>query len=318
MSHPQLTALAMAVLLTFAGAEQAIAAAPMAKTAAPGYYRMMLGDFEITALSDGTVDLPAEQLLSETPANTRAALAAAFLTSPVETSVNAYLINTGSKLILIDTGAAALFGPTLGKLQANLKAAGYDAAQVDEIYLTHVHPDHAGGLQDNGAAAFPNAVVRADQREADFWLSQARMDAAPAASKGFFQGAMASMKAYVAAGRFRPFAGETVLQPGIRAVSSYGHSAGHVSYEISSKGKTMLVVGDLIHVPAVQLAKPGVTIAFDSDAKTASAARATAFANAARDGVLVAASHMQFPGLGHLKLQGKKYRWIPANHLRLR
>ena len=102
----------------------AYAAAPMAKTPAPGFFRMMLGDFEVTALSDGTVDLPVDQLLHEKPAKIEKALSANFLKAPLETSVNTYLINTGTKLVMIDAGAGALFGPTLGKLIDNLKAAG--------------------------------------------------------------------------------------------------------------------------------------------------------------------------------------------------
>jgi glyoxylase-like metal-dependent hydrolase (beta-lactamase superfamily II) len=112
----------------------AFAAGPMVKTQAPGYYRLALGDFEVTALSDGTVKLPVKDLLTNTtPAKVGAALKRSFLPDAVETSVNAYLVNTGSKLVLIDTGASGLFGPTLGSLQANLKAAGYQPEQVDEI-----------------------------------------------------------------------------------------------------------------------------------------------------------------------------------------
>ena len=125
----------------------AFAAAPMVKTSAPGYYRVLLGDFEVTALSDGTVALPMDKLMTNTtPDKTLKAIERVHLKSPVETSVNAYLINTGSKLVLIDAGAGALFGPTLGKLAANIKAAGYQPEQVDEIYITHMHGDHVGGL----------------------------------------------------------------------------------------------------------------------------------------------------------------------------
>ena len=117
----------------------------MAKTMAPGFYRMMLGDFEITALSDGTVNLPVDKILTGIkPAEVNKALAKQGLKAPLETSVNGYLVNTGEKLVLIDAGASNLFGPTLGKLVANLKAAGYTPEQVDEIYITHLHPDHVG------------------------------------------------------------------------------------------------------------------------------------------------------------------------------
>jgi glyoxylase-like metal-dependent hydrolase (beta-lactamase superfamily II) len=148
MLHPLQKITAAALLAGLAAFSfNASAAGPMVKTQAPGYYRVMLGDFEVTALSDGTVKLPVRDLLTRTtPARVDAALKRSFLANPVETSVNAYLINTGSKLVLVDTGAAGLFGPTLGSLQANLKAAGYQPEQVDEIYITHMHPDHVGGL----------------------------------------------------------------------------------------------------------------------------------------------------------------------------
>ena len=168
------------------------AAAPQAKFSAPGFFRMMLGNFEITALSDGTVDLPMDKLLTNTtPGKVDQALRKVFLKAPLETSVNGYLINTGTKLVLVDTGAAGLFGPTLGKLLSNLKAAGYTPDQVDAVLITHMHPDHVGGLMDGDKLVFPNATIRADKHDSDFWLDQANMDKAPADGKGFFQGAMA-------------------------------------------------------------------------------------------------------------------------------
>ena len=142
-------------LLLLAPLPIATATAPQVKTPAPGYYRMMLGNFEVTALSDGTVDLKIEDLLTNTTAaKIRSALARAHLKDPVETSVNTYLVNTGSKLVMIDAGAGVFFGPTLGKLIANLKASGYQPEQVDEIYITHMHSDHVGGLVDGDKIAF--------------------------------------------------------------------------------------------------------------------------------------------------------------------
>ena len=311
-------ALAMTMSVLTVSAGSAMAAAPMAKFSAPGFYRMTLGNFEVTALSDGTVDLPVEKLLKDDPKKVTDALAKSFLATPLETSVNAYLVNTGSKLVLIDTGAAGLFGPTLGKLLANLKASGYEAAQVDEVYVTHLHPDHVGGLLAAGAMAFPNATIRADQKESDFWLSQANMDKAPAEAKGFFQGAMGALNPYVAAGKYKPFSGDTELVPGVKASSTYGHTPGHTSYLVESGGQKLLVVGDLIHVAAYQLGKPATTISFDTDAKAAAAARAKAFGQAAKDHVIVGAAHIAFPGLGHLRSQGKGYEWVPVNYTQAR
>ncbi len=308
-------ALAPVAVIGFGAHGTAHAAVPMVKTSAPGYFRTMLGDFEVTALSDGTVNLPVDKLLTNTtPAKVKKALDNAFVTAPLETSVNGYLINTGAKLVLIDTGAAKLFGPTLGNLVANLKAAGYQPEQVDEVYITHMHPDHVGGLMDGDKLAFPNAAVRADKHDADFWLSQANLDKAPADSKGFFQGAMASLNPYVKANKFVPFDGATDLVPGIKAIATPGHTAGHSTYVVESKGQKLVLWGDLIHVAAVQFDEPAVTIAFDTDAKAAKGARKLAFDDAVKGSYLVGASHIAFPGLGHVRANGKAFAWVPLNY----
>ncbi|MES2260185.1 MAG: MBL fold metallo-hydrolase [Pseudomonadota bacterium] len=286
----------------------------MAKVQAPGYYRMMLGDFEVTALNDGTVDLPVDKLLHNKPGKNEQALAKSFLKAPLETSVNGFLVNTGAKLVLIDTGAAGLFGPTLGKLAANLKASGYQPEEVDEIYISHMHPDHVGGLAAAGKAVFPNAVVRAEKHDADFWLSKVNLEKAPAANKGFFQGAMASLSPYSDAGKLVPFEGNTELVPGVKAVTSFGHTPGHTTYVIESKGQKLVLLGDLLHVQAVQFDDPSVTIDFDTDSKAAAAQRKAAFADAAKQGYLIGASHLSFPGLGHVRANGKAYQFVPVNY----
>jgi glyoxylase-like metal-dependent hydrolase (beta-lactamase superfamily II) len=293
----------------------ALAAAPQLKTQAPGYYRMMVGDFEVTALSDGTVALPVDTLLTNTtPAQVGKSLSRSFLKAPLETSVNGYLINTGSKLVLVDSGAAGLFGPTLGNLLANLKAAGYQPEQVDEVYITHMHADHVGGLMAGDKLAFPNAIVRADQRDADFWLSAANLEKAPTEMKGFFQGAQASLNPYVAAGKFKPFSGDTELVPGVKAVAAPGHTPGHSLYVVESAGQKLVLWGDLMHVAAVQFANPSVTIQFDTDSKSAAAQRKRAYAEAAKAGYLVGSAHLSFPGLGHLRADGKGYVFVPVNY----
>ena len=307
-------ALALGVLSAAITPSVVLAAAPMVKTQAPGFYRVMLGAFEVTALSDGTVDLPADTLLHGPSGVVAAKLSAAHQKSPVETSVIGFLVNTGDKLVLIDTGAGVLFGPTLGKLGASLRAAGYQPEQVDEVLLTHAHPDHVGGLMGPGGVAFANATVRLDEADAQYWLSAAKMDAAPAQAKGFFQGAMASLNPYAEAGRLKPFAAGAQLLPGIRAVAARGHSAGHTVYAVESQGQRMLLIGDLIHVGAVQLEDPRVTIGFDSDEPTAAATRQKVFAQAANEQLLVGAAHLPFPGLGHLRKAGASYRWLPVDY----
>jgi len=283
----------------------ALAAAPMQRTQAPGYYRMMLGDFEVTVLSDGTLPFNVHELLTNiTPARLDAALARAFLKEPIDFSVNAFLVNTGSKLALIDTGCGAAYGPGVGHLLQSLRAAGYRPEQVDDIYITHMHGDHIGGLLQDGKAAFPNATVHAAQAEAGYWLSEAQMNAKPAAERDGFKAAMTLFKPYVAAQRFQTFSGNVELLPGIRAVAASGHTPGHTMYLVSSKNESLLLWGDLMHVAAAQFPDPAVTIRFDIDSPRAARARIAAFADAAAKGYLVGGAHLSFPGLGHLRAAG--------------
>jgi len=291
------------------------AAAPPQKAQAPGYYRMMLGDVEITALSDGTFALkPGEVIAGLAPKELDAALSRSFLGDTIEESVNAFLVNAGSKLVLIDTGAGVTFGPTLGKLLANLKAAGYRPEQVDEIYITHMHGDHIGGLVLNGKAAFPNAVLRANQKEADYWLSKAARDAAPKDEQGGFDGAMQAFQPYVSAGRFKPFSGEVTLIPGIRAVPSPGHTPGHTVYLLQSKGETLMFWGDTMHVAALQFPDPSLTDQYDADAAAGTAQRKKIFAEVAEQRDWVAGAHLSFPGIGHLRSAGAGYTYVHANY----
>ena len=299
-------------------AGSAHAAAPMVKTPAPGFYRIMVGDIEVTPINDGTVDLPMDQLLKQKPELTRSTLEKNFMKAPTETSDNAFLINTGSKLVLVDSGAGTLFGPTLGKFVNNLKAAGYQPEQIDEIYITHMHGDHVGGLASNGNRVFPNAVVRAGKADADYWLSQANLDKAPADKKGGFQGAMASITPYVKAGKFKTIDAAGALVPGVSALPEPGHTPGHTTYVVESRGQKLVLIGDLIHVAAVQFDNPTVTIGFDSDEKAAYAARKKVFDDAAKAGYMVGGAHLQFPGLGHIVSQGKGYKWVPVNYTQMR
>ena len=145
---------------------------PASNISTPGFYRIMVGTFQVTALSDGTVPYPMDKLLTNTTSEAvDAALARSFIREPYPTSINCFLINTGSRLILIDTGAGQLLGNTLGKLVANMRASGYDPSQVNEIYLTHLHVDHEGGLVLDSKPVFPRATVRVSAKDADFWLS---------------------------------------------------------------------------------------------------------------------------------------------------
>lgn len=290
-------------------------ATPQLKTQAPGFYRMMVGDFEITALSDGVFDLKTDELLTNiAPARRRELLERSFHHDALPTSVNAYLINTGDRLVLVDTGAAQRFGPTLGRLPANLIASGYRPEQVDTILITHMHPDHIGGLVAQGKAVFPNATVLVDRRDAECWLSATALAKASEDRRSFFEGAAASIAPYASASKLRLFEAPVDILPGIHAIPAPGHTPGHTLYSVESNGQRLVLWGDLTEVASIQFSDPTVTIAFDSDGAEASRQRTKAYADAADHRDLVGAAHLPFPGLGHVRREGAGYAWVPIDY----
>jgi glyoxylase-like metal-dependent hydrolase (beta-lactamase superfamily II) len=308
-------ALAIFAALVVLHAPFADAAAPQVRTQGPGFYRTMLGSYEVTALLDGTHDFPVDTVMSNvTRAEVDRDLASDDLSAPIQGSINAYLINTGSQLILIDTGAGVLYGDCCGHLIDNLRAAGYQPDQVDQVLLTHLHKDHVGGVILRGQMAFPNAILRVSKREADYWLNPYNKNTAPAFLSSFFDAAARCVAPYIAARRFQPFDDGTTFAPGIRPVPAPGHTPGHTAYMIQSAGQTMIVWGDIIHVASVQLRDPDVTVEYDSDAATAVESRRNLLELAASRHYLIGAAHISFPGLGHVRKDQDGYAWIPLNY----
>jgi glyoxylase-like metal-dependent hydrolase (beta-lactamase superfamily II) len=307
-----LAALVLACALPFAVVH---AAAPMAGDQAPGYYRIKLGDFEITALSDGTHPFPVDTVMTNiTRQQALQDLADADLKLPVQGSINAFLINTGTRLILVDSGAGALYGPCCGKLLSRLRAAGYQPGQVDEILITHLHKDHAGGIVAQGAAVFPNAVLRLSQTEADYWLDPANKAKAPAFLATFFDAAQAAVAPYKAAGHFQPYRDFGRIEPGIEALPAPGHTPGHASYLVTSGNQQLLVWGDIVHVAPIQFPHPAATVKYDSSESDAQITRAALLQRVSSQHLIVAAAHIAFPGLGHVRQRKGEYEWLPLNY----
>ena len=287
---------------------------PMVKTQVPGYYRTMLGTFEITALYDGAIALDTKLLRNAEPEDLNRMLTRMFVGNPkMQTAVNAYLINTGKNLVLVDAGAANLFGPGLGNVIANLRAAGYDPAQVDTVVVTHLHGDHIGGLgSPDGQPAFPNATVLVPQADHDFWLSTEAEAKAPEGMRGLFAMARSIAALYQPLERWKTFTDGSELVPGIRAVKANGHTPGHTAFSVESGEHKLLIWGDIIHAHAVQFAQPDVSIEFDVDPQQAIATRRSLLYATAGSKSLVAGMHLPFPGLGHVRADGKGvYSWVP-------
>lgn len=303
----------VAALLCLAVSAQA--AAPKARAQVPGVYRIQLGDYEVTALLDGTIPLDTGLLKNARPGEIDPLLARMFVGNPkMVTAVNAYLVNTGRELALIDTGMGAHRGPALGHLAANLRAAGVDPAQIDVVILTHLHGDHIGGLADaSGKALFPKARVLVDGRESAYWTSPEEEAKTAEDRKPFFRMARKMAAPYRAEGRWQTFMPGDVLLPGVSAVDAPGHTPGHTAFAVESRGQKLMIWGDLVHAHAVQFARPGVSIEFDSDQAQAIATRRALMLDAARGGYLVGGMHLPFPGLGRVRQDGPEtYAWVPV------
>jgi len=312
---------AVAVLSFWASSSNGPAAAQTvqpvpAMQAQPGYYRLKMGDVNITALSDGTVPLDTHPLLlSITAAQTDKLLAAGYQRNPVEASVNAYIIELGSRLVMVDAGTGELLGPTLDRLTTSMRAAGYQSEQFTDILVTHIHSDHTGGLTAGTRRVFPNATLHISQVEADFWLSEANaQNPAYARLQHWFAEAHAKVDPYVKAGKVQFFVGDGPLLPGIRTVAAHGHTPGHTFYVLESQGQKLVFWGDVVHVAAVQFPHPEVTVTFDVDPQLAATVRQQAFADAARHGYWVALDHVSFPGIGHVRAAVAGYEWQPLNY----
>lgn len=308
--------------LVLAAAAPALAEPPAQKTEqVGGWHRFKLGGFEVTALYDGYIDLDRKVMLNISAKTTEELLRRMFVDygKGIQTAVNAYLVHTGSRLVLVDAGTAKAFGPTLGFIPDNIRAAGYDPAQVDTVLLTHLHPDHAAGLlTPDGKPVFPNADIWAAKAEADFWLDEAVAAKAPESAKVFFKMARDAVAPYKAAGKFHVINGQADLPAGIAALDTNGHTPGHTSYLLTSQGQSLLVLGDLVHNHAVQFSHPEVAFEFDSDKARAVKTRKAVFAQAARERLWVAGAHLPFPGIGHVRAEGKAFAWVPLEYSPIR
>lgn len=276
----------------------------------PGYYRRRIGDMVVTALSDGMIDIPLKLLHGIEPGTASELLTQAFRAPTPRASVNAFLVQGGGRTVLIDTGAGSNMGPALGRLQANLAAAGVTPGDIDVVLLTHFHGDHSGGLAStSGEAVFPQAELVAPKDDADFWFDDAKASAAAEGKRAAFAAARVAAAPYRA--RLRLFSNSDAA-PGIRAVPLPGHTPGHTGYMVESGSEQMLIWGDIFHVPDVQARRPEVGVGFDIDPAGAVATRRRALDMAAQDRLLVAGMHMHFPAFSHVARLADGYAVVPT------
>jgi glyoxylase-like metal-dependent hydrolase (beta-lactamase superfamily II) len=317
---PSFIAIAAALLLA-ACSKTAQAPPPAAATPAPApvaeappasknVKTFMIGELSATALRDGGIELPNDNKVfgaGHTPAEVAALLSAAGLaTDKLQLSIQPLLVKSQDRVLLFDTGAGANFGAGAGQLPASMAEAGIDPMGVTDIFISHVHGDHVGGLVNAaGALNFPNAAIHLSKPE---WAYLSGLDAGKAKTIGVEQYAamIAAIKPKIA-----PFAPGAELVPGIvRAVEIKGHTPGHSGYLITAGHESLLYVGDSMHHFVVSVQKPEWPIGFDGDQATGAKSRAALIADSATIGQRIYAVHFPFPGIGKFEKRAAGYVWV--------
>jgi glyoxylase-like metal-dependent hydrolase (beta-lactamase superfamily II) len=285
----------------------------MANEQMPAAYRFKVGGLECTVVSDGPLRLgtfSAELFNGLTQERIDEFVAANFLDKDnFVIDQNALVVNTGDKLVLIDTGMGfrKIYGPRTGHLLDNIRAAGIDPKSIDVVALSHAHPDHVWGLVgEDGKPHFPNAQIHISQTDLDYWTDEAKLsDPALGHYIGPIRDALMPFRdrmIFLKDGR------EVV--PGLQALATPGHTVGHTSFVISSQNSSIVYTGDLGHQPLLQTENPRAEFARDTDPKQGVASRLRIFDMVASGKIPIVAYHFPWPGIGHVAKNGDHYRYV--------
>lgn len=281
-----------------------------------GGYSVQVGNVPVTSFTDGSIPLDLHSLLQRTTVqNTDKLLAEHFQANPVETSINAFLIELPGRMVLVDTGAGLILGPgNGGRLIESLATKGIQPEDITDILITHAHTDHTGGMMKDGQRVFVNAGVYIGKPDMDYLFNDENQPKA-GDGKNYFAITQQTLRPYLDAGKIKPFSGTTAILPGISGTVHPGHTPGSAFYTLENAGEKITFIGDIIHAAAVQFPQPNVTIEFDENQDLAAKVRNNAFASFAGQKSLIAAPHIDFPGIGHIKRDGNSgYVWVPVTY----
>jgi glyoxylase-like metal-dependent hydrolase (beta-lactamase superfamily II) len=308
-----------AAALTPFGAPAARAAVPPAGAQAPGFYRYKVGSYECTSINDGARSFPMPDTWVTNVAKEEALAAAEAAYMPkgmVTVPFNPQLINTGSKLILIDCGnGIAALEPTkgaAGRTLQNLAAAGVDPKSIDVVLMSHLHPDHTNGIRAlDGSMAFPNAEIMVPAKDWEFWTSDE--NAAKAESNPMMKNYFVNVKKVYAGieSKVTKYDWGKEVAPGITSIAAPGHTPGHTAFAVASGDSKVLIQSDVTNIPEFFLRNPDWHVVFDVDADVAQATRHKFYDMASAEKAMVVGFHFTFPSIGHVEKDGTKYRLVP-------
>src|SRR6202045_203668 len=305
--------------LTPLGAMTARAAAPPAAAQAPGFYRYKVGTIECTSINDGarTFPLPDTFVKNAPKEEALAAAEAAYMPKGMVTvPFNPQLINTGGKLVLIDSGSGmGAYEQTkgaVGRMMQNLAAAGVDPKSIDVVLMSHLHPDHTNGIRAaDGSLAFPNAEIMVPTKDWEFWMSDE--NAAKAQSNEMMKNYFANVKKVYAGieSKVTKYDWGKEVAPGITSIAAPGHTPGHTAFAVASGNSKILIQSDVTNIPELFLRNPDWHVVYDVDPDVAQATRHKFYDMASAEKAMVVGFHFAFPSIGHVEKDGTKYRLGP-------
>ena len=291
-----------------------MAAAPASGAQAPGFYRFKVGEIEVTLINEGVFTRPLDQsFVRNVPlAEVQGALAAVFQpTEALTIPITSALLNTGSRLVMIDAGIGEMGPPGTGRWMSNLTAAGYTPEQVDTIIISHFHGDHIQGIRaKDGTARFPNAQLMVPEAEWAFWMDDARMNQAPEGLKASFQGVHRVFRPV--AKEVTTFSGEKEPVTGLTTIPAPGHTPGHTAFIVASGNARLLLWSDTTNKPELFVRNPGWHAVFDMDPHQAEATRRKMLDMAATERMQVAGYHFPFPAIGFIARERDSYAFVPT------
>ena len=263
----------------------------------------------VTVINDGFLDIPFEILHGTDIADMQNLMKTVFRPGPPRLTVNAFVIETGNNTVLVDAGGGSTTVYSMGLLLENLEAAGFSPTDFDTVLLTHIHPDHSSGLMGpGGEPLFSRAEVVVHEDDLSFWSDPTLRDGHSPAATPYLDSADMVLGAYRE--QFRPGREGAVL-PGITLLHLPGHTPGHSGYRLDSAGETLVMWGDTVHVPEIQIPRPQVTSEYDVDENLAHKNRRRIFEHVAKERLLITGGHVHLPGFAHVVPDGQGFRLVP-------